>query len=286
MTSDDLLFEHLPKHSSSSFGRRPSWAAEVNPESSSVTSDEDWEDAVEAQEMSVEEMQTLVDEATTLKSRGNTLFTKQDLDGALEAYLEALKLLPEAAPPQTTPTSGVQELTDEQAKALDEEIRERESESSRPDAMARRSVQRQIGDARKALWSNIGAVYVSKGDDKEAVNACTEALRIDPHYVKALHRRASANERLSTWSSLTSSQQDYEALLRVLPSGSPLLRSTRSSLATLPHRITTQQNKEKDEMINKLKELGDGILGKFGLSTNMFKFEPQDGGGYSMRFER
>jgi hypothetical protein len=39
-------------------------------------------------------------------------------------------------------------------------------------------------------------------------------------------------------------------------------------------------------MIGKLKELGDGILGKFGLSTNMFKFEPQEGGGYGMRFER
>jgi len=47
-----------------------------------------------------------------------------------------------------------------------------------------------------------------------------------------------------------------------------------------------QQEKEKDEMLGKLKELGNGLLGKFGLSTDMFKFDQQDGGGYNMRFER
>lgn len=47
-----------------------------------------------------------------------------------------------------------------------------------------------------------------------------------------------------------------------------------------------QQDKEKDEMMAKLKELGNGLLGKFGLSTDMFKFDAQPGGGYNMRFER
>jgi hypothetical protein len=115
----------------------------------------------------------------------------------LAAYLEALKLLPETTPvskPPPPPPTGVEELTDEQAAVLENEIRERELESSRPDAVTRRSLERQIDDARKALWSNIGAVYVKKvsktnqprphghadnqcpaqGDDKEAVNACTE----------------------------------------------------------------------------------------------------------------
>ena len=47
-----------------------------------------------------------------------------------------------------------------------------------------------------------------------------------------------------------------------------------------------QQEKEKDEMLSKLKDLGNSLLGNFGLSTDNFKFDPQDGGGYSMRFER
>ena len=47
-----------------------------------------------------------------------------------------------------------------------------------------------------------------------------------------------------------------------------------------------QQEKEKDEMLGKLKELGNGILGRFGLSTDMFKFEQQPGGGYNMSFQQ
>jgi hypothetical protein len=109
--------------------------------------------------------QTRLEEATTLKSRGNALFAEPELDGALAAYLEALKLLPETTPvskPPPPPPTGVEELTDEQAAVLENEIRARELESSRPDAVTRRSLERQIDDARKALWSNIGAVYVKK----------------------------------------------------------------------------------------------------------------------------
>ncbi len=67
------------------------------------------------------------------------------------------------------------------------------------------------------------------------------------------------------------------------PSCSP---SSRQSLSALPARIAVAQKAETDEMLGKLRELGDGLLGKFGLSTNMFKFDQQEGGGYSMRFER
>lgn len=133
------------------------------------------------------------------------------------------------------------------------------------------------------------------------------ALEIDPGYTKALHRRATANDRIGTWSSLTSAKQgtslptlgrgltelftkescvDYEKLMQVLPRSSPQYPTIRSALATLPRRIAAQQDKEKEEMMSQLKELGNGILGKFGLSTDMFKFEQQEGGGYGLKFER
>lgn len=79
---------------------------------------------------------------------------------------------------------------------------------------------------------------------------------------------------------------DYTALVSILPSNSPLRVSAQRSLAQLPARIAAQQDKEKDEMLGKLKDLGNGLLGKFGLSTDMFKFDEQPGGGYNLRFEK
>lgn len=73
--------------------------------------------------------------------------------------------------------------------------------------------------------------------------------------------------------------------MNALPKNSPQLPTARKALASLPGRIAVQQEKEKNEMMDKLKELGNGLLGKFGLSTDMFKFDQQPGGGYNMRFQ-
>jgi hypothetical protein len=69
-------------------------------------------------------------------------------------------------------------------------------------------------------------------------------------------------------------------------------------------QIEAAQKKEMGEMVDKLKGLGNSILGKhcpraigktmsfknrqgnFGLSVDNFKFEPNGQGGYSMNFSR
>jgi hypothetical protein len=45
------------------------------------------------------------------------------------------------------------------------------------------------------------------------------------------------------------------------------------------------KEKEVSEMMGKLKDLGNGILKPFGLSTDMFKMQKGDDGGYSMSYE-
>jgi hypothetical protein len=42
--------------------------------------------------------------------------------------------------------------------------------------------------------------------------------------------------------------------------------------------------KEKEEMMGKLKGIGDSVLGYFGLSTNNFQMQKGEGGGYSLNF--
>ncbi|ORY34214.1 hypothetical protein BCR39DRAFT_516789 [Naematelia encephala] len=242
----------------------------------------------------VPEMRVLLSKAISFKETGNAAFTTKppNLDLAIESYQSALKCLPEVpklaeSQPPREPTreagSGIEEVTDEEAKQIerDEEARRM---GEQPDE--RKDLEADIRECAKACWGNLAACWIAKNDDAEAVKACTEALKLDPTYVKAIQRRASANDRISTWSSLSSARDDYNLLLTLLPPTSTQIPIIRRSLASLTPRLKLQEDKEKDEMMSKLKDLGNSLLGNFGLSTNNFKFDPQPGGGYSMRFEQ
>lgn len=101
---------------------------------------------------------------------------------------------------------------------------------------------------------------------------------------------------------LTYSFTDYTKLISLLPSNSPQLVETRRLLQALRPRVEAAQKRETGEMIDKLKGLGNSILGElfvyedvsllmvdagnFGLSTDNFQFIPNGQGGYSMNFVR
>jgi len=138
---------------------------------------------------------------------------------------------------------------------------------------------------RAALNANIGACYVKLGDHKAVVEACSQALLDDPTYTKALERRASSNDTINTWTSLTAAQEDYNSLLKLVTSPSQLI-DIRRKLQQLKPRLESAQKQETTEMMDKLKTLGNSLLGNFGLSTDNFKFEPNGQGGYSVNFSR
>lgn len=60
---------------------------------------------------------------------------------------------------------------------------------------------------RSIIYANIAACHSKLEQHKDTVKACNESLKDDPDYVKALHRRAQANEQIGTWSSLTSAME-------------------------------------------------------------------------------
>jgi hypothetical protein len=95
---------------------------------------------------------------------------------------------------------------------------------------------------------------------------------------------------------------DYTKLIAILPPNSVPLQEAKRLLQALRPRVDAAQKRETDEMVGKLKDLGNSILGKskdyasgwpltwcvgnFGLSTNNFQFVPNGEGGYSMNFVR
>ncbi|EER43718.1 tetratricopeptide repeat domain-containing protein [Histoplasma capsulatum H143] len=104
---------------------------------------------------------------------------------------------------------------------------------------------------------------------------------------KALMRRARAKMQLGGWANLQGAEEDYKALLGMgnLPAQDE--RIVRKALRELPGLINAAREKEVADMMGKLKDLGNGILKPFGLSTDNFKFvKDEKSGGYNMSFEK
>ncbi|KAL2373521.1 tetratricopeptide repeat protein 1 [Blastomyces gilchristii SLH14081] len=104
---------------------------------------------------------------------------------------------------------------------------------------------------------------------------------------KALMRRARARMELGGWANLQGAEEDYKELLAMgnLPVQDD--RVVRKALRELPGLVNAAREKEVADMMGKLKDLGNGILKPFGLSTDNFKFvKDEKSGGYNMSFEK
>jgi tetratricopeptide (TPR) repeat protein len=152
----------------------------------------------------VPQLLALVDKALDLKAQGNKAFTSKPprLDLARDDYLRALDCLPPVSKHLPLPSNDeerIREVSDEEAEQIELDFLA---------GPARIRADNAIRDAQKALWGNLGAVYSKQPTkDKETVDACTQALKFDPKYEKALLRRAAANERIGTWTSLVAAQR-------------------------------------------------------------------------------
>lgn len=80
---------------------------------------------------------------------------------------------------------------------------------------------------------------------------------------------------------------DYQAL-NAMPDLAPTDRKiTQGALRTLPAKLEEAKQKEMADMMGKLKQLGNGILKPFGLSTDNFSMvKDEKTGGYSMGFNQ
>jgi len=221
-----------------------------------------------------------LDEASQLKLEGNESFKAAKWNEALVSYRTALSHLP----PQKRSTEP------DRDHDVHDDPPGPSQQPSDPSPATVTDIPNQLhpecAKARAVLYANIAACLSKLEDHKGVVDACSRALDDDPHYVKALQRRATSNDKIGTWSSLSSAQQDLKLLLELLPPNSAELTQTRKTLKSLEPRVRAAQEKETAEMMDKLKGLGNNILGKFGLSTDNFKFDPNGQGGYSMNFVR
>lgn len=133
---------------------------------------------------------------------------------------------------------------------------------------------------RAVLYANRAACHLELQSFKEAAKDCSSAIDIDGSYLKAWHRRAKAYEGLDD---MDHALRDFQKISELNPED-PI---AKKSIARLQPIVAERQEKMKDEMLGKLKDLGNTVLGKFGMSLDNFKADKDPNtGSYSINFQQ
>jgi len=126
------------------------------------------------------------------------------------------------------------------------------------------------------FYANRAACLLAQGDHEGVVSDCTSSLEVRPGYVKALLRRGRAYDALGKAREALKDLKEGEAA----EAGSV----ARADILRLEKTVREIEEKEKEEMFGKLKDLGNSFLGRFGMSTDNFKFDQNPDGNYNIQF--
>ncbi|XP_013597687.1 PREDICTED: tetratricopeptide repeat protein 1 [Brassica oleracea var. oleracea] len=135
---------------------------------------------------------------------------------------------------------------------------------------------------------NRGVCLLKLGKYEETIKECTKALELNPTprvgvitptYAKALVRRSEAHEKLEHFEEAVA---DLKKILELDPSND----QARKGIRRLEPLAAEKREKMKEEAITKLKEMGNSILGRFGMSIDNFNaVRDPNTGSYSLSFQ-
>ncbi|GAV82327.1 TPR_1 domain-containing protein/TPR_11 domain-containing protein [Cephalotus follicularis] len=135
-------------------------------------------------------------------------------------------------------------------------------------------------ELRSICHSNRAVCFSKMGKYEDTIVECTKALELNPTYMKALVRRGEAHEKLEHFEEAIA---DTKKILELDPSND----QARKAIRRLEPLAAEKREKMKEEMLSKLKEMGNSVLGRFGMSVDNFKaIKDPNTGSYSISFQR
>jgi len=130
------------------------------------------------------------------------------------------------------------------------------------------------------FFANRAACYAKSGRHRWVAEDCTAALELQPDHVKALMRRAQAKE---TMEEPDAALADMKRVVEL----DPTVKAAAAAVPRLQAAADAKLEAQKEEMMGKLKDLGNTVLGKFGLSLDNFKADQDPNtGSYNISFQR
>lgn len=243
-----------------------------------------------------DEEKQLLDESNTEKASANKAFTTGEYSGAIQSYEKALAICPSYLEYDIAvlrsniaachlKLAEWKQAVESATKALDAldrldpppipENKDPRLENGTEDRSNGGGVINEIDDSTEILLDALTRTNHSIND--------VHKLR-----TKALLRRAKARHGVGGWASLQGALEDYQAVSKPPNQLSSLdMKAVIAALKKLPQELEEAKNTEMADMMGKLKQLGNGILKPFGLSTDNFQFTKDEGsGGYSMNFNQ
>jgi hypothetical protein len=128
------------------------------------------------------------------------------------------------------------------------------------------------------LNCNKGICFNKLYEYDKALDCFKEALKYNKDYSKALCNKMLILHKKEEY------LEAYEDFKRLKTLDYNLWENYRNMENELAYKAEIQKKKMTDEMLGKLKDVGNTILGKFGLSLNNFKMTPNGQGGYSIQY--
>ena len=246
-----------------------------------------------------------IDESERYKESGNNQFKLGNHLDAIDYYTEAIDACPYGEGMGINGMEMIQ-LRDE----FEELNREKMMEQHRKDMEKRRSSSRGSNEDKKededeeeekedtsvvekftpprhvygsklaVYHANRAASLLHLGRHGEALDDCDIALLYNPTYIKAHLRRSTINERMEN---TEDALKDAQTAVQLDPTN----KIARKNVSRLEKIENERLESLKEETMGKLKDLGNSILGNFGLSLDNFNaVQDPNSGGYSISFNQ
>lgn len=137
-----------------------------------------------------------------------------------------------------------------------------------------------LAEIRSICHNNRATCFFKLEKYEESITECKKALELNPSYMKALLRKAEAHEKLENF-------EDAITELKKVVELDPSNKQAKGRIIRLEPMAIEKREKMKEEMLGKLKDMGNTILGKFGMSVDNFKaVQDPNTGSYSISFQR
>jgi tetratricopeptide (TPR) repeat protein len=227
------------------------------------------------------------------KRQGNEQFKDGNYLEAYDMYTNAIEACPDALSAEEILKQRDEFKEAEREKAfsrqrLDEETRRNRNkedtankEPERPQPIPEFQLPPQPhADKLSVYYCNRAATLIHLERYPEAINDCDVSILLQPTYTKAFVRRSSAFEKSDQ---TEEALRDAKTALELEPTNAMI----RKTVARLQKIEDERLEKLKAETLGKLKDLGNSILGNFGLSLDNFQaVQDPKTGSYSISFNQ